>query len=153
MARAGVSVAFGTDVAKVWSFGDLGTIGYLMAREWGGYVPPETILEMFTRGGARAMGLPDRLGALEVGRAADIVIRAADLPELQPGFDPVRHLVLIQRTKGVRTVLCAGRLIVQDGRPVTVDLAEVLAHAHASARRVAEAADLVALPVWQAAKG
>jgi 5-methylthioadenosine/S-adenosylhomocysteine deaminase len=149
MARAGTAVAFGTDVAKVWSFGDLGIIGYLLAREWGDYVPAEMILEMFTLGGARAMGMGDRLGRLAVGLPADIVIRRADLPELQPGFDPVRHLVLIQRSKGVDTVICNGRVIVAGGRPVGVDLDEVMAQARASALRVAQAADVVPAPRWQ----
>lgn len=148
MARAGTAVAFGTDVAKVWSFGDLGIIGYLLAREWGDYVPAETILEMFTLGGARAMG-SDRLGRLAVGLPADIVIRRADLPETQPGFDPVRHLMLIQRSKGVDTVICDGRVIVAGGRPVEVDLVEVIAEARASALRTAQVADLAPAPRWQ----
>ena len=149
MARAGTVVAFGTDVAKAWSFGDLGIIGYLMAREWGDYVPAETILEMFTLGGARAMGMGDRLGQLAVGLPADIVIRRADLPEVQPGFDPVRHLVLIQRSKGVDTVICDGRVIVAGGRPVGVDLDEVIAEARVSALRTAAAADLAPAPRWR----
>lgn len=150
MARAGVSVAFGTDVAKAWSFGDLGIIGYLMAREWGDYVPAESILEMFTRGGARAMGMADRLGQLAVGLPADIVIRRGDMPEAQPGFDPVRNLMLIQRSKGVETVICDGRVIVAGGRPVGVDLDAVIADARVSARRTAQVADLTPAPRWQA---
>lgn len=152
LCRAGTDIAFGTDVAKVWSFGDLGFIGYLLSREWGDYVPPESILEMFTRGGARAMGMADRIGCLEVGRAADFVIRSANSPEVAPGFDPVRHLVLIQRTKGVRTVVCDGAVIVEEGRPTQVDLAEVLAEARASARRTAERADLSPAPLWAASR-
>ncbi len=150
MARAGTPVAFGTDVAKAWSFGDLGIIGYLLAREWGDYVPAETILEMFTLGGARAMGMAGQLGQLAMGLPADIVIRSASLPEAQPGFDPVRHLVLIQRGKGVDTVICDGRVIVDGGRPVGVDLDEVLAEARVSALRTAAVADLAPAPRWQA---
>ncbi|MGQ0567471.1 MAG: amidohydrolase family protein [Gemmobacter sp.] len=150
MARAGTSVAFGTDVAKAWTFGDLGSIGYLLAREWGDYVPPETILEILTRGGARAMGMDGRLGQLAVGLPADIVIRRADAPEAQPGFDPVRHLVLVERGRGVDTVICDGRVIVTGGRPVAVDLDEVVAEARLSAHRVAQAADVVPAPRWKA---
>ena len=35
--RRGSAIGFGTDVAKVWAFGDLGFIGYLVSREWGEY--------------------------------------------------------------------------------------------------------------------
>jgi 5-methylthioadenosine/S-adenosylhomocysteine deaminase len=149
MARAGTAVAFGTDVAKAWTFGDLGSIGYLLAREWGDYVPPEMALEMLTLGGARAMGMAGAAGQLAVGCHADLVIRRADEPQAQPGFDPVRHLVLVQRGRGVEAVICAGQVIVAGGRPVTVDLDEVAAEARASAHRVAQAADVVPAPRWQ----
>src|SRR5688572_304389 len=55
--RRGTAIAFGTDVAKAWAFGELGFIGYLVSREWGEYLSSEALLEMFTVGGARAMGL------------------------------------------------------------------------------------------------
>ena len=146
--RAGTQIAFGTDVAKAWSFGDLGPIGYLMSREQGDYLPAEAILEMQTLGGARAMGMADHLGCLAVGRAADVVIRDAALPQTSPGFDPVGHLMLIQRTKGVRTVLCNGQVIVENGLPTRVDLLRVLADARVSAHETASRADLAPAPRW-----
>jgi cytosine/adenosine deaminase-related metal-dependent hydrolase len=149
VAEVAVAVAFGADVAKAWTFGDLGSIGYLLAREWGGYVPPETILTMLTRGGARAMGMGDRPGQIATGLPAGIVMRRADEPQAAPGIDPVRHLVLVMRGRGVDTVLCGGQVIVEGGKPVTVDLAEVIAGARASARRVALAADVLPAPRWQ----
>lgn len=151
--RAGVTIALSVDVAKCWSFGDLGPVAYLLARQWGDYLPAEAILEMHTRGGARALGLAGTLGALEPGMRADLVLRRADLPEAAPGFDPVRHLVLIQRGKGVDTVICAGRVIVRHGAPVALDAAGVIAAARASARRVAEASGVAPAPRWPLAAG
>ena len=78
--KRGISIAFGTDVAKAWAFGELGFIAYLVSREWGHYLPSEFILEMFTLGGARAMGAEKDLGSIEPGKRADIVIRSSDLP-------------------------------------------------------------------------
>lgn len=148
--RAGIAVAFGTDVAKAWSFGDLGPVGYLMSRAQGDYLPAEAILEIQTLGGARAMGMADHLGCLDVGRAADLVIRDAVMPQMAPGFDAVRHLVLILRTGGIRSVICNGDVIVENGQPTRVDLAEVVAAACRSAHQTALRADLAAAPRWTA---
>lgn len=148
--RRGVEIAFGTDVAKAFSFGDLGFIAYLASRTWGDYLSAEAMIEIYTLGGARAMGLADKLGCLAVGRAADFVVRRADSPDLAPGFDPLRQLALIQRTKGVAWVICDGAVVVQDGRPVGVDLEALLAEARRSALDLAERADLKPAPRWLA---
>ncbi len=41
LARRGTPITFGTDVAKVWAFGELGFIAYLFSREWGDFVPSD----------------------------------------------------------------------------------------------------------------
>ncbi len=148
--RRGTEIAFGTDVAKAFSFGDLGFIAYLASRTWGDYLSAEAMLEIYTRGGARTMGLSDRLGCLEVGRAADIVVRRADSPDLAPALDPLRQLALIQRTKGVAWVICDGAVIVQDGQPVGVDLEALLVEARKSALDLAARADVKPAPRWLA---
>lgn len=136
--HAGVNLSFGADVAKIWVYGELGFLGYLVSRQVGSYLPAEAILEMFTIGGARAMGLQDELGSLEPGKRADIVIRSNDLPDQQPNTDVVRHLALINRTKGVDTVLVNGEMVVRHGRLTRLDEGAVYARAQASARRMVE---------------
>lgn len=135
--KAGVNMTFGADVAKIWVFGELGFIGYLVARQVGQYLPCESILEMFTIGGARAMGLQDELGSLEPGKRADIVIRSDDMPDQQPNLDVVRHIALISRTKSVDTVLVNGEIVVRHGHLTRLDEAAVYARAQESARRMA----------------
>jgi cytosine/adenosine deaminase-related metal-dependent hydrolase len=146
--RAGTSVALGTDIAKTWVFGDLGFIAYLVSREWGDYLPSQSILEMFTLGGARAFGLPSQLGSIEVGKKADVVVRSSDLPDAQPNVDVVRQLVLVSRTKAVDTVVCNGEIIVRHGRLVKLDESEIYKLARQSAERVAKRAGIVQRSVW-----
>ncbi len=146
LARRGTPVTFGTDVAKVWAFGELGFIAYLLSREWGDFVSSETLLEMFTLGGAHAMGASDELGSLEAGKRADIVIRTNDLPDAQPNVDVIRQLMLVSRTKSVDTVICNGEVVVRHGHLTRLDEAAVYATAQASARRMAERAGIRLAP-------
>lgn len=146
--RRGTSVAFGTDIAKVWAFGDLGFIAYLVSREWGEYLTSEAIQEMFTLGGARALGLKDEVGSLQVGKRADIVIRTNALPDSQPNVDAVRQLALVSRTKGVDTVLCNGEVIVRHGRLVRLDESEIYRQARKSAEAVAVRAEIKPSNSW-----
>ena len=70
--------------------------GMLTARDKTGKVDAlaaEDVLTMATINGAQAVGLADRLGSLEVGKRADLVIRREDLPEAQPGVDLIRSMV------------------------------------------------------------
>jgi len=151
MHRRGVPIAFGTDVAKAWAFGELGFIGYLLSRAGGDYLPSESLLEMFTLGGARAMGREREIGSLEAGKRADVVIRATGLPDAQPNVAPVKQLMLVSRTKGVDTVICNGEVVVRRGELTRLDEREVYALARDSARRVAGRAGARPKSKWVAA--
>jgi len=144
----GTPITFGADVAKTWTYGELGYIAYLLTRSDGGYLPSESLVEMFTRCGAVAFGLPDDLGALEAGRLADIVIRDPDLADHQPAVNPLRQLALVDRTKGVDTVVVNGEIVVRGGQLTRLDEALVYAQARASTRRMAERAEVEIDSTW-----
>lgn len=144
----GVPVAFMTDAAKVWSFGEMGWAGYLTARAGGAYLSPEVILEMQTLGGAQAVGLDDRVGSLQAGKRADFVIRTDALPEAHPGMDLVRELVLVSRSKSVDTVVIDGEIVVRGGRLTRLDEEVAYDLARASARRLARAVDIPPAGTW-----
>jgi cytosine/adenosine deaminase-related metal-dependent hydrolase len=146
--RRGTAIAFGTDIAKAWAFGDLGFIAYLVSKEWGEYLKSEQILEMFTLGGARAIGMQAELGSLEVGKRADIVIRTQEPPDTQPNVDVVRQLALISRSKAVDTVICDGDIIVRHGRLTRLDEAEIYRIARRSAVATAARAGLKPTGRW-----
>ena len=54
---------------------------------------PETVLEMATINGARALGMEDRIGSLETGKQADLIAVDLSQPETQPVYNPLSHLV------------------------------------------------------------
>ena len=140
--RGGASLTFGTDVAKVWAFGELGFIAYLLTREGGDYLSSDDLLAMYTRGGARAFGAPDELGSLEAGKRADLVIRTNDLPDAQPNADPVKQMMLVSRTKSVDSVIVNGEIVVRHGALTRLDEQEVYAEARTSTLRMAARAGL-----------
>ena len=84
-------------------------------------MPPETGLEMATINGARAALLSDRIGSIEVGKEADIVLFDTRRPEWQPLINPVANLVYSATGDSVRDVFVAGEQVVADGHLTKID--------------------------------
>ena len=59
-------------------------------------MPAETVLEMATLNGARAMGIEDRVGSIEEGKQADFIIIDVDKPHLTPMWDPAAAVVFVR---------------------------------------------------------
>ena len=76
---------------------------------------PETGLEMATINGAKAALMRDRLGSIEVGKEADIVLFDTQRPEWQPLINPVANLVYSATGDSVRDVFVAGEQVVAGG--------------------------------------
>jgi guanine deaminase len=95
LARAtahGVGVAIGTDIGAGTSFSILHTLGeaYKVCQMRGDSLDPFHALHLATVGGARALGIADRVGALQVGQEADFVV-----------LDPAATPLLARRTAGL----------------------------------------------------
>jgi 5-methylthioadenosine/S-adenosylhomocysteine deaminase len=97
-------------------------------RAWVGAVDA---LRSATVNGARALGLRDRIGAIEVGMEADLVLLNQRSVAFTPLNDVVRQLVFCERGQGVDTVLVQGRIVVEAGALRSVDVEGVLAEVEA----------------------
>jgi 5-methylthioadenosine/S-adenosylhomocysteine deaminase len=87
-------------------------------------------LELATIRGAEAIGMADRIGSLEVGKRADVVVHDTSSIVWTPrSADPILQLVWASSGDAVREVLVDGRVVVRDGRCTTVDHAELRAAA------------------------
>ncbi|MDJ0924172.1 MAG: amidohydrolase family protein [Acidimicrobiia bacterium] len=100
----------------------------------------ETALELGTRGGAAFTGF--EIGSLEEGRLADIAVVDLTAPHCGPRPRAVSAVVNSAGPRDVTTVVIDGRVIVDDGRCVTIDEAEVAAEAAAAMESVARKAGL-----------
>jgi len=135
MLSAGVKVAFGTDGAA--SNNDLSILGEMSTaakvhKAVSGdptVVDSRTTLLMATRNGAEILGLGDRTGSLRPGKKADIVIANLNKPHLTPIYDIYSHMSYCLRPSDIETVMVNGKVVVEDGKPTTMDEAEVLAKA------------------------
>jgi 5-methylthioadenosine/S-adenosylhomocysteine deaminase len=101
-------------------------------------VSPESVVEMATINGARCAGLADRVGSVEVGKEADLVLFDTRYPEWQPLYNPVSNLVYSATGGSVSEVFIAGECVCHDGRLTRVDEDEVLRAVRETAARIAE---------------
>ena len=93
------------------------------------------VLRMATVDGARAAGLGTRVGSLEAGRSADVILVRADDVNLAPVACPAEALVLAAHPGNVDTVLVAGRAVKRGGR-LLADVERVRALAVEAVARV-----------------
>ena len=143
MLERGIKVGLGTDGAASNNTLDLLRDMQLAALLHKGItgiptvLPARTMVEMATSGGARVLGLEDRIGTLTEGREADLVCVAVDAPHCVPIYDPYSHLVFAARAADVRHVLVGGKVLMRNRELETLDLETVLAEAREAAIRIA----------------
>jgi 5-methylthioadenosine/S-adenosylhomocysteine deaminase len=94
------------------------------------------MLRMATLGGADALGRPD-LGHLAPGARADFFLFDPRRPKSVPVHDPVSTLVYSGGEQNVVTTVAAGRVVLEDGRFVSVDEAALLERAQQAALALA----------------
>ncbi len=129
----GITVAIGTDGAssnnnldiieelRLAAFLQKGILGEATA------LPALEALRLGTEFGARALGW-EELGAIEVGRRADLVVLEMDRPHWLPKYDLVSNLVYSAQAADVKTVMVDGRIVMEDRVIQTFDEEEAKAH-------------------------
>lgn len=78
-------------------------------------------IEAATLGGARAVGLDGKVGAIRAGMAADLVLIDLDDVSYVPLNSVARQLVFSECGRGVETTIVGGRIVMRDGRMATID--------------------------------
>ncbi|HEV8610620.1 MAG TPA: type II toxin-antitoxin system prevent-host-death family antitoxin [Thermoanaerobaculia bacterium] len=98
--------------------------------------PARAVLRMATLGGAEALHMQDRVGSLEPGRRADVVVLGLSSPAALPLFDPVSHVVYSARSDAVETVIVEGRVLMDRRRIRTLDTEAIRRHAERFGRKI-----------------
>jgi 5-methylthioadenosine/S-adenosylhomocysteine deaminase len=140
--QAGITVGLGTDGAA--SNNDLDmfeamrftALLHKLQRNDPRVLPAGDVLAMATIGGARALGLADRIGSLEPGKRADVIVVSTAGARQTPLYDPISHLVYVAHGEDVTTTIVNGKVLMRDRRVLTLDTAAVLKEARAAAEQV-----------------
>jgi cytosine/adenosine deaminase-related metal-dependent hydrolase len=127
MLQKRVTVGLGTDAGNNSNLLEtmrsmyLAAVLYKDGRQDVTMVPAETALELATIQGARALGLGDQIGSIEVGKKADLVLFDTRRPEWRSIFNPVNNLVYNADGRSVHTVIVDGRIVVEGQKPLFAD--------------------------------
>ena len=143
--QAGVNVGIGTDGAA--SNNDLDMFEAMRQTAFQQKLvtmDPRTVsapeaLEMATIGGARALGQGAKVGSLEVGKLADLIVVNMDRPRQLPLYDPVSQIVYVTRGDDVDSTIVNGKVLMRSRKMLTLDEAKVIADAKAASAQVRKA--------------
>jgi len=108
----------------------------------------ETVLEMATLNGAKALGLQDQIGSLQAGKKADLIVVSMQKPHLTPAFNPVSHLVYAAEGSDVETTIIDGKIIMENRVVKTLDEEKIIHDANEHATKLLQRAEIDITPKW-----
>ena len=111
-------------------------------------VPAEQAVEMATLGGAVAMGIADKVGSLEPGKLADIILVDMTDIGLTPNINPVSNLVYAGSGNYVDTVMVNGKLLMREKKLLTMDLEQIKQQAIEHSRDLHDRSGVKIDPKW-----
>ncbi len=119
----------------------IGQLGYVakvhkLDRKDRNVMPAAHVVEMATLGGARALHMEDRIGSLEPGKLADLILVDVDSTAMIPLYDPYSALVYAASPRDVRTSIIHGRVVMEDRVVKTLDVPLIKARVRELATRI-----------------
>ena len=139
---AGLTVGLGTDGCasnnNLDLFGEMDTTAKLhkVTSNDPTVLDAHRVLKMATIDGARAIGLGNTTGSLEVGKQADVIVLDTHRPHLTPLYNPWSHVVYAARGSDVAYTVVAGRVVVANRNLKTLDIDTVIDKARKVSRRI-----------------
>jgi cytosine/adenosine deaminase-related metal-dependent hydrolase len=142
MLDRGISVSLGADGApcnnRLDMFTEMRTAALLQKVSHGPEsLPALTALRMATINGAKALGLADQIGSIEIGKRADLMLMNLNSLNAVPSFDPVSTIVYTAETSNVETVIIDGKIVMRERELLTINEGEVINEALAHSRQLA----------------
>jgi cytosine/adenosine deaminase-related metal-dependent hydrolase len=127
MYDAGVRIGLGTDgpmsgntLSTIDEFNQVAKVHKLVNHDRAA-MPPVKVIDMATMGAARALHMEDKIGSLEVGKLADIIVIDTKAPNMVPVYNPYSALVYSAYATNVRHAIVDGKMLMQDREMLTVD--------------------------------
>ncbi len=142
MLAAGLCVGLGTDGSasnnNVDMFGEMNSAAKLHKVNSldPTSMPAATVLEMATMGGARVLGAENKIGSLESGKKADLIVLDMNQPHLTPLFNIPSHMVYAARGSDVVHSVINGKIVMRNRRLTTLDEKAILNNMMAMAEQI-----------------
>ena len=92
-------------------------------------LPAFEVLKMATTNGAKALGIDNLVGTLEVGKKADIIVIDLDKPHMYPRHNFLSSLVYSASGSDVVTVIVDGQVLYKDYKFTKLNLKEIYTNA------------------------
>lgn len=93
-------------------------------------------IKMATINGAKALGIDDKVGSIEVGKCADIILLDLNKPHLYPRYNLISSLIYSAQASDVDTVIVDGNILMENRKLTTINLKEVLENVQLSSERL-----------------
>jgi 5-methylthioadenosine/S-adenosylhomocysteine deaminase len=134
MIERGISVSLGADGSpcnnRLDMFTEMRTASLIQKALHGAQtLPAPAMLRMATIDGARALGLENEIGTIEVGKRADLTLINLNRLHTTPHPDPISTIVYAAEASDVDTVIIDGRVVMRAGALATLDEQAVLREA------------------------
>ncbi len=135
MLQAGVAVGLGTDGAasnnNLSMFKEMNAAALLqkVSRLEPTALSALAAVKAATIGGAKVLGMEKRIGSLEEGKRADLILIELNRPHLVPLYNVYSHLVYAANGADVETVVIDGRVVMQNKKLLTLDEESVMQEA------------------------
>lgn len=140
--KAGAHVCLGTDSTASNNNLDLlqeaDTAAKLQTfRKGVGALTAYEVVQMLTIEGAKALGLENKIGSLEVGKSADLIAVDLSAPHANPVYNPYSHLVYGASGQDVKHSIIGGRLVMENRKVLTIDEVAVLKEVRKWGKKIA----------------
>jgi 5-methylthioadenosine/S-adenosylhomocysteine deaminase len=123
----GIRIGLGTDgpmsgntLSTIDEFNQVAKVHKLVNKDRAA-MPPIKVIDMATMGAARALHMEDKVGSLEVGKLADIIVIDTKAPNMIPIYNPYSALVYSANSANVRHSIVDGKVIMLDRKILNVD--------------------------------
>lgn len=100
--------------------------------------PAQTVLDFATIGGAKALHMSDKLGCIEEGKLADLIILDFNKPHLTPCYDVVSHIVYAAKASDVYAAIVNGKPLMVDRKVLVMNPEQVMQKAQEEGLRLTE---------------
>ncbi|RLG53958.1 MAG: amidohydrolase [Thermoproteota archaeon] len=136
MIESGIRVLIGTDARPADMIGEMRAAAMTQRQLTGNpsAMGFKDLLKMATIDAAEALGLGDKLGSIEKGKLADLILISMKRPHMNPRFDPCANVIYNALGSDVDTVIVDGKIVVKRGSLTKLDVESVVSLGREAAR-------------------